>query len=133
MLARGFVEGVGGKGANQGVAAARLGAPVRLVARVGADAGAILRALAAEGADIEAVRPAPETTTGIASVVVDRAGENTIVVNPGANAALSVTDLPELLVRTAGEVVLVARIRDTVRFASVDELLLERHHRRRQR
>ncbi|MGW1173693.1 ribokinase [Kitasatospora sp. NPDC002543] len=107
VLARGFVEGVGGKGANQAVAAARLGARVRLVARVGTDAGAILRALAAEGVDVEEVRPAAEGTTGIASVVVDRAGENTIVVNPGANAALSVADLPRRLAREAGEVVLV--------------------------
>ena len=109
VLARGFVEGVGGKGANQAVAAARLGSQVRLVARVGADAEAeaVLRALAAEGLDVEAVRRAPGTTTGIASVVVDRAGENTIVVNPGANASLSVADLPERLARSAGEVVLV--------------------------
>ncbi|MFJ9948276.1 ribokinase [Kitasatospora sp. NPDC091207] len=107
VLARDFVEGVGGKGANQAVAAARLGSSVRLVARVGADADAILRALAAEGVDIEAVRPAPGATTGIASVVVDGAGENTIVVNPGANAALSVADLPARLSRSAGEVVLV--------------------------
>ncbi|MFE4517466.1 ribokinase [Kitasatospora sp. NPDC056783] len=107
VLARGFVEGVGGKGANQAVAAARLGSRVRLVARVGADAEAILRALAAEGVDVEAVHPAPEAATGIASVVVDRAGENTIVVNPGANAELSVADLPDHLVRSAGEVVLV--------------------------
>ncbi|MFF2614869.1 MULTISPECIES: ribokinase [unclassified Kitasatospora] len=107
VLARGFVEGVGGKGANQAVAAARLGSRVRMVARVGPDADAILRALAAEGVDVGAVRPAPESTTGIASVVVDRAGENTIVVNPGANAELSVADLPQRLARSAGEVVLV--------------------------
>ncbi|MFJ9693948.1 ribokinase [Kitasatospora sp. NPDC101183] len=107
VLAAGFVEGVGGKGANQAVAAARLGARVRLVARVGADAEAVLEALAAEGVDVAEVRPAPSGTTGIASVVVDRAGENTIVVNPGANAALSAEDLPARLARSAGEVVLV--------------------------
>ncbi|WP_316524380.1 ribokinase [Kitasatospora brasiliensis] len=107
VLARGFVEGVGGKGANQAVAAARLGSRVRLIARVGADAEAVLRSLAAEGVDVGAVRTAPESATGIASVVVDRAGENTIVVNPGANAELSVADLPRRLVRSAGEVVLV--------------------------
>ncbi|MGW4806132.1 ribokinase [Kitasatospora sp. NPDC004272] len=107
VLARGFVEGVGGKGANQAVAAARLGSQVRLVARVGADGEPIRRVLAAEGVDLDAVLTAPDATTGIASVVVDRAGENTIVVNPGANAVLSVEDLPQWLARTPGEVVLV--------------------------
>ncbi|MFJ8441123.1 ribokinase [Kitasatospora griseola] len=106
VLAERFVEGVGGKGANQAVAAARLGSRVRLVARVGADAETILRALAAEGVDVTAVLPAADASTGIASVVVDRAGENTIVVNPGANAALTVADLPEQLAG-AGEVLLV--------------------------
>ncbi|MFC8718819.1 ribokinase [Kitasatospora sp. NPDC057198] len=107
VLARGFVEGVGGKGANQAVAAARLGSRVRLVARVGADGEPIRRVLAAEGVDLDAVLTAPDASTGIASVVVDRAGENTIVVNPGANAVLSVEDLPQWLARTPGEVVLV--------------------------
>ncbi|MGW4380785.1 ribokinase [Kitasatospora sp. NPDC004531] len=106
VLAERFVEGVGGKGANQAVAAARLGARVRLVARVGADAEGVLRALAAEGVDVTAVLPAEDADTGIASVVVDRAGENTIVVNPGANAALAVADLPDRLAG-AGEVLLV--------------------------
>ncbi|MFJ5231532.1 ribokinase [Kitasatospora sp. NPDC088391] len=107
VLARGFAEGPGGKGANQAVAAARLGAAVRLVARVGADGGAVLRALAAEGVDVTGVLTVADAATGIASVVVDRAGENTIVVAPGANAALSVGDLPPRLVRAPGEVVLV--------------------------
>ncbi|MFE1321874.1 ribokinase [Kitasatospora phosalacinea] len=107
VLARGFVEGVGGKGANQAVAAARLGSQVRLVARIGADGEPIRRVLAAEGVDLDAVLTAPDATTGIASVVVDRAGENTIVVNPGANAVLAVEDLPQWLARTPGEVVLV--------------------------
>ncbi|MFE9664413.1 PfkB family carbohydrate kinase [Streptomyces sp. NPDC005955] len=107
VLARRFVEGVGGKGANQAVAAARLGSRVRLVARVGADADVILDALGSEGVDVDAVRSDGRTTTGIAAVVVDDAGENTIVVNPGANAELGVQDLPAQLVRSAGEIVLV--------------------------
>ncbi|MFF8958021.1 ribokinase [Streptomyces sp. NPDC014894] len=107
VLARHFVEGVGGKGANQAVAAARLGSRVRLVARVGADAAAILDALVSEGVDVDAVRSDERATTGIAAVVVDNAGENTIVVNPGANAGLGVEDLPARLVRAEGEIVLV--------------------------
>ncbi|WP_406515351.1 ribokinase [Streptomyces sp. NBC_00873] len=107
VLARHFVEGVGGKGANQAVAAARLGSRVRLVARVGADAATILDALASEGVDVDAVRSDERATTGIAAVVVDNAGENTIVVNPGANADLGVQDLPSRLVRSTGEVVVI--------------------------
>ncbi|MFE3093074.1 ribokinase [Streptomyces sp. NPDC059248] len=107
VLARRFVEGVGGKGANQAVAAARLGSRVRLVARVGADAAVILDALAAEGVDIDVVRSDERVTTGIAAVVVDDAGENTIVVNPGANAELGVDDLPGELVRSPGEIVVI--------------------------
>ncbi|GLF93284.1 ribokinase [Streptomyces yaizuensis] len=107
VLARHFTEGIGGKGANQAVAAARLGSRVRLVARVGADAAAILDALAVEGVDIGAVSPDERATTGIAAVVVDERGENTIVVNLGANAGLAVQDLPSRLVRSPGEVVLV--------------------------
>ncbi|MEU5159084.1 ribokinase [Streptomyces sp. NPDC020875] len=107
VLARRFVEGVGGKGANQAVAAARLGSRVRLVAGVGTDAAAILDALAAEGVDLDAVRARERSTTGIAAVVVDDEGENTIVVNPGANAELGAGDLPDRLVRAPGEIVLV--------------------------
>ena len=107
VLARHFGEGVGGKGANQAVAAARLGSRVRLVARVGADAATLLDRLASEGVDVDAVRTDGQAATGMASVVVDEAGENTIVVNPGANADLGVRDLPARLVRSTGEVVVV--------------------------
>lgn len=79
----------GGKGANQAVAAARLGAGVAMVGRVGYDAfGHALRdGLAAEGIDVTCVERA-ERPSGVALITVDRDGENTIVVAPGANAAL---------------------------------------------
>ncbi len=81
----------GGKGANQAVAAARLGAPaglrVRMVGCVGDDdfGRALRAALAADGVDDRAVRSVPGTPTGIAMITVDRAGENIITVAPGAN------------------------------------------------
>jgi ribokinase len=78
----------GGKGANQAVAAARLGADVRFVGCVGDDdfGREAVRALEAAGvaADIEIV----EGPTGVALILVDAAGENQIVVAPGANARL---------------------------------------------
>jgi ribokinase len=78
----------GGKGANQALAAARLGAEVRLVAAVGQDAFAdeALAALSAGGVELEVARL--DAPTGVALIVVDAAGENTITVAPGANALL---------------------------------------------
>jgi ribokinase len=85
----------GGKGANQAVAAARLGATVHFVGRVGDDdAGRRLRdGLAAEGVDVTHVRVDPDAPTGMALIAVDGAGENTIVVSPGANARVGAADV----------------------------------------
>ena len=88
VLAVGRAHGPGGKGANQAVAAARSGASTRLVAAVGDDVGAALLRVAFDEAG---VRPGVRTSglpTGTAYVVVDGAGENAIVVDAGANAAL---------------------------------------------
>ncbi len=78
----------GGKGANQALAAARLGAQVRLTARVGADpfANEALALLRAEGVDLSAVAVDPVAPTGVALIAVSPSGENQIVVAPGANA-----------------------------------------------
>jgi ribokinase len=85
----------GGKGANQAVAAARLGARVSMVGRVGADeAGRRLRAnLEAEGVDAAHVREHGQAPTGVALIAVDAEGENTIVVSPGANARVGERDV----------------------------------------
>ena len=85
----------GGKGANQAVAAARLGGVVSFVSAVGEDAfGATLRAgLAREGIDVAHVRSVGATTTGIAIITVGGDGANTIVLAPGANAALAPADI----------------------------------------
>jgi ribokinase len=85
----------GGKGANQAVAVARLGADVAMVGRVGADAqGTRLRDhLANEGIDVEHVVVDDDAPTGMALIAVDGAGENTIVVSPGANARVGAGDV----------------------------------------
>lgn len=82
----------GGKGANQAVAARRLGAEVRLIACVGDDASgrAIREALGAEGVGTAGIRTAPTAATGTALIVVDRDGRNQIAVAPGANRELGV-------------------------------------------
>ncbi len=102
----------GGKGANQAVAAARLGARVAFIGAVGADAfGAEARAaLEAEGIDLSGLIELPGDPTGVALILVDRAGENAIAVASGANAAMSsvaVRAALKRLVPTAGDVILV--------------------------
>ena len=90
VLAGDPVRAGGGKGANVAVAAAREGAGVALVAAVGDDdeGTASLRELAGEGVDTAAVQVLAGRATGMAIICVDRAGENHIVVAPGANMAL---------------------------------------------
>jgi len=85
----------GGKGANQAVAAARLGAQVSMVGRVGHDAfgGVLLENLDADGIDHTFVIQDGEAATGVALIVVDDNGENSIVVSSGANMRLSPADV----------------------------------------
>jgi ribokinase len=82
----------GGKGANQAVAARRLGAEVRLIGCVGDDASgrAVRAALAAEGVGTDGVATDTAAATGTALILVDREGRNQIAVAPGANRALTV-------------------------------------------
>ncbi|MEU9017880.1 ribokinase [Actinomadura sp. NPDC048394] len=102
----------GGKGANQAVAAARLGGRVGIVGRIGDDGhGALLRgALAGAGVDLAhlAVTPGP---TGVALITVGPDGDNSIIVSPGANARLTPDD--------------VAAARDMIAAASVVTFQLE--------
>ncbi|GIT81349.1 ribokinase [Leifsonia sp. LS1] len=95
--------GAGGKGANQAVAAGRLGGAVSLVGAVGADAhGELLRAsVAGAGVDVSTVAVRDDAATGTALITVDAHGENTIVVSPGANGTLAPADLPDSAVAGA--------------------------------
>jgi len=95
VLGGSFFQASGGKGANQAVAAARLGAHVRFVARVGRDPfGAAARAAyAAEGIATDHCREDSAAASGVALILVDGQGENAIAVAPGANARLSPADV----------------------------------------
>ncbi len=90
VLGRDFVTTPGGKGANQAYAAGKLGGIVRMVGCVGDDVfGQQLKtSLVAAGVDVSNVRSAAGRSTGVAFICVDQAGQNSIVVAPGANAAL---------------------------------------------
>ncbi len=102
----------GGKGANQAVAAARLGAHVRFVGAVGEDThgDTLLQALAAEGIDITATRRLGQDS-GQAFIFVDRVGDTMIVTVGGANLAVAATDVD---VAGAGAVLIVLEVRDEV-------------------
>lgn len=91
-----FSMGPGGKGANQAVAAARLGAKVNILVSLGTDEfGDLAFAnLAQEGISLEYIKRANGVPTGTALIIVDSAdGENMIVVSPGSNDELSVADV----------------------------------------
>jgi len=94
----------GGKGANQAVAAAKLGAPTALIGRLGRDAfGGQLRAfLADQGVDLTAVKASTSAQTGTAIITLADA-DNTIVVIPGANAEVDAADVVTVAL-TAGDV-----------------------------
>jgi ribokinase len=107
-----FAQHHGGKGGNQAVAAARLGAPTSFVGAVGDDdfGRAAQAALEAEGVDVSALRTLPAAATGVAFILVDARGENSIAVAGGANGALTPDDVVEALRRlvpSSGDVVLV--------------------------
>lgn len=107
-----FARHHGGKGGNQAVAAARLGAVTHLVGAVGGDVfGAEARsALEAEGIDVSGLRTHPDEATGVALILVDETGENSIAVAGGANATLTSVQVRialKALELTAEDVVLV--------------------------
>jgi ribokinase len=94
-----FARIPGGKGANQAVAAARLGATVTLVGCIGADetGRAALEELRRAGVALDRLKVTGDAPSGVALITVDAAGENAIVVAPGANLELRPNDveLPE--------------------------------------
>ncbi len=108
VLGVGLERLAGGKGANQAVAATASGAAVVMVGCVGADepGSAYIARLLARGVDVAAIRVQPDCPTGHALITVDEAGENTIIVVPGANAAVTLDDLAVLDLVGPGDVVL---------------------------
>ncbi|MFF4958366.1 ribokinase [Streptomyces sp. NPDC001222] len=106
VLGSDLVVHPGGKGANQAVAAARLGARTALLARVGDDAHGrlLLDAQRAAGVDTEGVLVGG-APTGVALITVDPSGDNSIVVSPGANGRLAPED-----VQAAGKLLSASRV-----------------------
>jgi ribokinase len=98
IVSTGWFTNPGGKGANQAVQAARLRAESVLVGRVGSDAFGrdVMNGLSAYGVDLSGVIVDPVLSTGVACILVERDGENRIVVVPGANGAVGVAELKTL-------------------------------------
>jgi ribokinase len=122
ILGREFMRAPGGKGANQTVAAAKLGATVHMVGRVGGDDfGRALRDnLRAAGADDTCVSTENSAATGIAIIEVEDSGQNTIIVAPGANAHVTRDDVDEARSIVASSQAVIAQLEiplDTVGYA----------------
>ncbi|MBE9077512.1 ribokinase [Romeria aff. gracilis LEGE 07310] len=98
VLGQNFTTVPGGKGANQAVAAARLGAEVVMVGRVGNDGfgEALRQSLGAAGIETAEIATDPDHRTGTAAIAVEQSGENQIIVVPGANGAVDQTDVERL-------------------------------------
>jgi len=112
ILGGSFATFPGGKGANQAVAAARLGAEVKMIGRVGKDAfgEALLETVARDGVDTSFLFRDPDAASGVALITVDEAGRNTIVVAAGANARLTADDVVSAEAAFRGASVLVMQL-----------------------
>jgi len=108
VMGRGHAHDTGGKGANQAVAAARLGRTVEMVGMVGRDdaGNRLLAALDAAGVGTATVRRSASLATGLALIMVDDFAENAIVVIPAANGALAPGDLDAAVIAGAQVVLL---------------------------
>lgn len=95
VLGGDYIQSQGGKGANQAVAAARLGADVTFIAGLGQDAfgDVSIASYMAEGINTEYIIRDEKASSGVALIMVNRIGENIIAVAPGANAKLSPADI----------------------------------------
>lgn len=98
LLGRSFFTAPGGKGANQAVAIARLGVSTRMVGRVGEDGfgSELLDSLQTAGVNTDSVLVDRGVSSGIAAIAVDDAGENQIIIVPGANGRVDETDVERL-------------------------------------
>lgn len=95
IMGCGFMQNQGGKGANQAVACVRLGAETSFVGKLGIDSLAqnTISMLRREGIDVSQLTQTSEASSGTAFIMVDSHGENSIIVDSGANACLTPTDV----------------------------------------
>jgi ribokinase len=99
VLAKGYRVDFGGKGSNQAVACARLGAKVHFIAKVGRDnfADMALALYREEGIEVASVMQASDAPTGVGFIIVDAKGNNCITIDPGANDLLTAGEVSRSL------------------------------------
>ncbi len=104
LIGESFELALGGKGANQAVATARMGARVSLAGKVGADVfgDRLCEAMQQEGLDVSHLRRDANVSTGAAFIMLEPSGQNRIIVLPGANLAYSVDELDDISVALQG-------------------------------
>jgi ribokinase len=112
VLASGYRSDYGGKGSNQAVGCARLGAEVAFVASIGKDdfAAMALRLYAEEGIDTAFVRQTSELPTGVGFILVEEGGNNCIALDPGANEALSAAEVSARRAALQGSAVVMTQL-----------------------
>ncbi|TVQ07434.1 MAG: ribokinase [Balneolaceae bacterium] len=118
-----FLMNPGGKGANQAVAAARLGGSVTFIGKVGSDifGDEAVENIKKEGIDVSAVTRDEKAPSGVAQILVDSKGENCIVVAPGANLNLNRTDIDNAMEKILNADILLMQLEvpiDTVVYAA---------------
>ncbi len=119
----------GGKGANQAVAAARLGASVRMIGRVGMDAfgETLLKTVQHDGVDTTFIRRHPQEATGVALITLDAGGQNTIVVAPGANMRVTPEDIQQSAAAFEGAHLLLMQLECPLETVEAAAELAQRH------
>ncbi|MBS1608145.1 MAG: ribokinase [Bacteroidetes bacterium] len=123
ILGGSFFMNAGGKGANQAVAASRLGGQVQFITKIGKDifGKEALQLFKKEGIDVSAVLKDKKFPSGVALITVDDKGENCISVAPGANAALTPASIKKFKPKIASASILLMQLEtplDTVSFAA---------------
>ncbi len=108
LLGHDFFTAPGGKGANQAVAIARLGVPTQMVGRVGQDSfgGKLVDSLKISGVQTDQVLVDEAASSGVAMIAVGDAGENQIIVVPGANGQVNEADVERLVSLLPGAIAL---------------------------
>ncbi|MFD1909686.1 PfkB family carbohydrate kinase [Paenibacillus rhizoplanae] len=117
------------KGANQAVAAARLGADVTMIGRVGKDAfgSGLLEIMEQEQVHTAYISQSESQATGVASIVVDGAGENRIIVVPGANVEMKPEDIEALETVISGAGIVVMQLETDLAMCESAAVMAFRH------
>ena len=112
LLGKGYRVDFGGKGSNQAVACARLGARVSFVAKIGGDnfGEMALGLYRRERINIDSVIQAPDEPTGVGFIIVDSNGNNCITIDPGANDLLTATEVSQCLNNLTSETVVLTQL-----------------------